>query len=191
MSGRRAPTDPRIAAAVVLAVGCVGSLIIEFPGTYVYDSFIQLLEGREGSYSFWHPPVMSWLLGLSDRIVPGASVYVVAQTLLGYGALSALVWLPKRVSWAAVAAAAAFCFLPQLFMYQGYVLKDVLFADAVLASFVSLGLSAVFWSSRCVRISLLAAFALFLVLAVLTRQNGMLFLPFGALSLAWIAARRQ
>jgi hypothetical protein len=185
------PVTPRFAATALLALGAASSLMAEFPGTLTYDSLIQLIEGRAASYSFWHPAVMSWLLGLSDQIVPGAGVYMVVQTLLGFGALASLVWLPRRVSWAAVVVAALFLALPQIFMFQGIVWKDVLFADATLAAFVCLAHAAAHWRLRRRRFVLLGLAAIFLALATLTRQNGAILLPVAALTLAVVVARLE
>jgi hypothetical protein len=186
---RMRPAISRIVVSSVMAAGCAASLAVEYPGTLVYDSVVQLGEGRAGRYGFWHPPAMSWLLGLSDRLMPGAAVYMTMQTLVGFGALLLLMLVPKRTSWTAVVAAAVFAFLPQLFLYQGVVVKDVLFADAMLAGFAALAAAAAWWRMRRLRWTLLAVSAAFLALAALARQNGVLLLPFAALALAAIAVK--
>ena len=178
---------PRFAAAAILALGCVASCVIEFPGSLEYDSMEQLLEGRTGVYSFWHPPIMSWMLGLSDALMPGGAYFVLFDTLLAYGALISLLWLVPRVRWTAAAGAAAFVLLPQLFMFQGIVWKDVLFADACLAGFVCLAHAAAHWRTAKLRLVLLGASALFFALAMLVRQNGVIVLPCAALALGAIA----
>jgi hypothetical protein len=193
---RTAPTrlqaaNPRYAASALLALGGLFSLIVEFPGSLEDDSLAQLVEGRSGIYSFWHPPAMSWLLGLADWISPGAGVFVVLQTILGFGALIGVVWLARKAAWRTAALAGPFCFLPQLFMFQGMVWKDVLFADCCLAGFVLIGMAAKYWSRRRLRYGLVAGSALFLTLAILTRQNGALFLPFAALALGFAAAKSE
>lgn len=187
MTGGR--NTARLVTAFLLVLGCATSLWVEWPGTYVYDSYLQLIEGRSGSYSFWHPPVMSWLLGLADSLMPGATLFVLVQTLLGFLGLIAIVWLPRRVSWWAVPVAVLACLAPQFLLYQGYVLKDVLLANAALAGFVALGLSAAFWRETGWRLFWILLAGLFLLLALLARQNGILFLLFGALSLTAIALR--
>jgi len=177
---------PRAAAAAILALGCLASCVIEYPGSLEYDSMEQLLEGRTGVYSYWHPPVMSWMLGVSDTLMPGGAYFVLFLTLLAYGALISLLWLVPRVRWAAVAAAAVFVFLPQLFMFQGIVWKDVLFADACLVGFVCLAHAAARWRMAKLRFALLGASTLFLALAMLARQNGVIVLPCAALALGAI-----
>lgn len=184
----RAPGPRRV--ALVLAVGAIVSLIVEWPGTYVYDSLLQLLEGRSGRYDFWHPPVMSWLLGLSDRLTPGATAFVAVQTAVGFAGLTVLAALPRRGTRGAFVLAGLICALPQLLMYQGYVLKDVLFADAVLAGFAGLGAATV-WPRPAVRLAGLAAAVLFLLLAGLTRQNGLILLPFAGAAFGLAVASRR
>lgn len=183
------PPRARTCAIGALALGCAASILVEYPGTLVYDSLVQLLEGRTGIYDFWHPPVMSWLLGLSDRLGGGAAVFMTAQTLVGFSALAVFLLLPRRSSRTAAWAALFFCLLPQLLMYQGYVLKDVLLADAVLAGFAALGLALRPRPDRPL-LPWLAVSALFFVLAGLARQNGILFLPFAAAALAALPWRK-
>jgi hypothetical protein len=79
--------------------------------------------------------------------------------------------------------------LPQLFLYQALVWKDVLFADACVAGFVCLAHAAARWNERRARTVLLVAGFLLLGLAALTRQNGAVILPFAAAGLGWAAAQ--
>lgn len=183
------PIGLRAAALGVLAVGCAGSLVVEYPGTLVYDSLLQLLEGRNASFGFWHPAVMSWLLGISDRLGGDARAFMVVQTLTGFAALAGLLICVRRVGPLAVACAALICLTPQILMYQGYILKDVLFADAILAGFVCLALAARFWKSQTVRWATIVMAICFLALAALARQNGIVYVPLAAGSLFWIARK--
>ncbi len=165
---------------------------VNYPGSMEDDSFVQLLEGRTASYSNWHPPVMSWLLGLSDTLPgPPAAWFTAFTMLLFFGALVGVVWLARRGSWAAVIAAGAMLLLPQVFLLQAVVWKDSLFADAVLAGFVGLGLAARVWPSPRVRIGFIAAAAVLFALAILTRQNGIVVLPCAVGALFAVALRRQ
>ena len=47
-------------------------------------------EGRTGVYGTWHPPVMSWLLGLGDALLPGTGLFVLFDIVLAFGALLSL-----------------------------------------------------------------------------------------------------
>lgn len=188
----RALLSPRIVAASILAFGGMAIYAVNFPGSMEYDSFVQLLEARNESYGMWHPPVMSWMLGVSDSLIgPPAAWFVLFDMTLAFGALTALLWLLRRVRWPAAACAAAILFLPQLLLDQAVVWKDGLFADACLAGFVCLGFAGEHWRSVRVRLVLLGTSAALLALAALTRQNGLVMVPCAALGLALIAARRE
>lgn len=178
---------PRAAATAILALGGLITAFVNFPGALSYDSYVQLLEGRSESYAGWHPPVMSWMLGITDALRPGAAYFVLFDMALAFGALASLFWLSRRVSWIGVAAAGVAVFLPQLFLLQAEVLKDVLFADATLAGFVCLAHAAARWEMRRLRFALLGACAVFLTLAALTRQNGAVVVPCAAVALVFIA----
>ena len=135
---------------------------------------LQLLEGRQGVYDNWHPPVMSFILGVCDQLVTGATLFLVFNALLAYGALASIMAATGRSPWIAPLAAAVCVSLPQLFIMQGIVWKDVLFANAALAGFTLIFHAARRWEQRRVRAILLAAAVGCLTLATLTRQNGVL-----------------
>ncbi|HXQ13346.1 MAG TPA: hypothetical protein VN814_01840 [Caulobacteraceae bacterium] len=179
----------RFAMAAVLVVGAGVTLWLNLPGHLSYDSVVQLAEGRAGVYGGQHPPVMSWMLGVADRITPGAALFVIFDTLLIYGALLALVLLPPRASWLAAPLAVLCVCLPQLALYPAIVWKDVLFAGSAAAGFACLAWAAGSWPRVRVRAACLAATTLLLALAALARQNGAVVLPFASLGLGLIAAR--
>ncbi len=172
--------------ATVLA-GFVVCMAANLPGHLSYDSVIQLLEGRAGAYSGWHPPMMSWLLGLADALVPGPALYMAANAAVFFFALLSLVWLRPRISWLAPLVVLFWILSPQILIYQGVVWKDVLFANAGVAGFVALAHAAVQWRKRWLRNGLIGLGLLFLTLASLARQNGPILLLAGAGALIWVA----
>ncbi|MEJ0064837.1 MAG: hypothetical protein WDM85_04900 [Caulobacteraceae bacterium] len=176
-----------MAAAAIIVAGAVGSLWLNLPGHLSYDSVVQLAEGRTGAYTGEHPLVMSWLLGLADRLTPGAAAFVAFDVLLVFGALLAFVMVAPRVSWLAAPLAGVCVLLPQLAVYPGIVWKDVLFAGASAAGFASLTWAAAQWARTRVRLGLLAAGLALLTLAALSRQNGAVVLPFAAVAVVAIA----
>ncbi len=180
---------PSLAAAAVLVAGAAVSLWLNLPGHFSYDSVVQLAEGRAGLYTGEHPPVMSWLLGVADRLAPGAAPFVAFDILLIFGALTAFVLIRRPASWLAAPLALACAGLPQLWLYPGIVWKDVLFAGASAAGFACLAWAAAVWRRARLRGGLVAAALALLSLAALSRQNGALVLPFAALALALIGAR--
>ena len=180
-----------LVTAMVLAAAFGFSLAINLPGYLSYDSVIQLYEGRTGLYNGWHPPVMSWLLGLFDALVPGTALFVIFDTALLYGAMLSLIFVQKRVSPVAALAALVAAPLPQFLIYPGIVWKDVLFAHAAIAGFVCLAHAAARWPKPAWRYGLTAAATIFFALAALARQNGILILLAGAVGLAIIAASQM
>ncbi|HEY1631469.1 MAG TPA: hypothetical protein VGF56_09140 [Rhizomicrobium sp.] len=171
----------RAIATAVLAAGFAAMLAVNWPGHLEFDSIMQLAEGATGRYSNWHPPVMSWLLGML-----GARGFIVLDAAMAYGALLALLWRAARPGWAAVAIAVIAVLLPQYFLFQAIVWKDVLFADACVAGFACLAWAATREERRMLW---LAAAAIFVALAVLARQNGFVILPCAAVALAFAMPR--
>jgi hypothetical protein len=179
-----------IAAAIVLA-GFATTLIVNWPGHLEFDSIRQLIEGQTGVYSNWHPPIMSWMLGVANAIGPDAAPFVIFDAALSFGAILSLLWLTDRPSWFVVAAALVVVVLPQLFLFQAIVWKDILFADACVAAFVCLAHAAVRWTQRPYRLFLISASAVLAALAALTRQSGALIVPVAALAIGAVAASGQ
>ena len=181
----------RFAAAAVLIAGLAFTLAWSWPGHLSYDLVVQLHDGRLGFYHSWHPPVMAWMLGVGDAILPGTGLFVLFDALLLFAALLSLVWIRPRVTWFGAAVAALCLALPQLVLYQALVWKDVLFADAMVAGFIALAQAEARWANVKARWVLIAgAFALF-ALAALTRQNGFVVPLFGALALGLAAWRAR
>jgi hypothetical protein len=175
---------PRRIAVAVLFLGYAVMLAMNAPGQLSYDSVEQLAQGRAGSYNSWHPPVMAWLLGLFDRLLPGTLLFLLFQSLLLLGALLILLSLKPR-DWGSVAVSAAIVLLPQWLLYQGEIWKDILFADAAIAGFASLA-----WFGQNQRAGALVLATLLLGLAASTRQNGLVLLVVAAITL-WLMRRRQ
>jgi hypothetical protein len=180
----------RAAAIAAVAAACAASLAVNLPGHLSYDSVLQLAQGRAGVYNEWHPPVMAWLLGLGDSLLRGSAVFVLLDAALLFGALMVLVLVRPRTGWAAPALVLALAASPQWLIYPGIVWKDVLFAGAAAAGFALLAMTDAQWGHRRLRLGLATAAMLLLALAALARQNGLVVLPFAALALAWMAARR-
>lgn len=173
----KAPT-PAVITALLLAAGFAVLLALNLPGQLSYDSVSQLFDGRFGSYNSWHPPVMAWLLGLFDSIVPGSGLFVAFQTAML--ALTLALSLRRNANWGAVAVALLITLTPQFLLYQGTVWKDVLFADAMVLAFAFLARA--MQEEGFARLILYVLFFAALTLAALARQNGLLLLPVGALT---------
>jgi len=174
-------------ALIFLGFGVL--LALNWPGQLSYDSVVQLADGRSGQYGSWHPPVMAWLLGLFDRLLPGAGLYLLFTAFLLLGAWLLLLRRP-RPGWGLPTLIAVIFATPQLLLYQGTIWKDVLFANAGIAGFAFLAAAAGRWNGPRPRFLLLALSSLALSLAALARQNGFVLLPIAALFLGLIAGRQ-
>jgi len=159
-------------------------LALNAPGQLSYDSVTQLADGRSGRYNSWHPPLMAWLLGVFDSLVPGTFLFLLFQGLLLLGGLLALLALKPR-GWLSVGVALLIVLTPQWLLYQGEIWKDMLFADAAIAGFAALA-----WQvQRPHPAKAILALAL-LLLAAAVRQNGIVLLPVAAVTFALTAPGR-
>lgn len=175
----------RRAATALLIAGTGVMLAWNAPGQLTYDSIVQLADGRSGHYDSWHPPVMAWLLGLFDALVPGTLLFLIFQALLLLAALVILLHLRQRNGWT-VLVTLLIVVTPQWLLYQGEIWKDVLFSAAAIGGFCALAAFA-----RDAKKPWLLLAALLLTLAAATRQNGVVLLPVAAIALAAIAGRHQ
>ncbi len=160
-------------------------LALNAPGQLSYDSVTQLAEGRAGHYNSWHPPLMAFLLGLFDRLVPGTLLFLLFQSLLLLGGLLGLLALKPR-GWLSAVVALLIVLSPQWLLYQGEIWKDMLFADAAIAGFAALA-----WHARQPRLWIALLALVLLVLAASVRQNGIVLLPVAAAVFAFSGRWRQ
>ena len=178
----RSPSHTVMAATIgVVMVGYFCSLAVNWPGHLEFDSIRQLLEGRRGLYANWHPPLMSFLLGIGDAIFPGGALFVLLDTSLAFGAMVFLVVLSRKPSRFSPLFAAACVALPQFFLFQAIVWKDILFGDLTLLGFVLIGFLGTAAARRQTALKILTP--LVFALAILSRQNGATILPCAAI--AW------
>lgn len=173
-----------------LLLGFALLLALNWPGQMSYDSVVQLADARSGQYDSWHPPVMAWLLGLTDHLLPGPGLFLLFTAGLLLGAWFLLL-KSGRPGWGSVIILVLAFATPQLLLYQGTIWKDVLFANAGIAGFACLAGTASRWQIPHLRAPLLILSVLTLSLAALARQNGFILLPVAALCLGMIATRLQ
>ncbi len=121
----------RVRLAGVILGGFVIVSIYAFPGYIAYDSLDQLRQARAGVMTDWHPPIMSALWGLLDRLVSGALLMLLLQCGLFVGGLYALLRQKLAPTRAVVLTLVIFAMPPVLTM-MAVILKDCLMAGALL-----------------------------------------------------------
>lgn len=183
-------TARRLAPTAWVLTGCfILCLAVNLPGHLSYDSIMQLNEGRRGFYANWHPPMMSWILGVFDAILPGTALFTAFDIALFFGSLAALVRIARTPAPASAVVLAALILTPQVLLYQGIVWKDVLFANLAVAGFVALAVAGERWDRARWRYACAVLGFLLLGIATLVRQNGGVVLPGGIVILIWFAWR--
>jgi len=121
------------AAGIALTIACY------YPGYVTSDPVDQLSQARKGIFSDWHPPVMGWVWGRFDRVVPGPAGMLLLHNVLFWGAL-ALVADTSIEGCGGLAAATVLGvgLLPPVFALLGTIWKDVGLAAALLLAFALL-----------------------------------------------------
>ena len=125
---------------LVVIAGLLATVALFAPGYMSKDSIDQLVQGRSGSYHDWQPPVMSWLWGRLDRIVPGPLGMLVFHNLLFWGGVGLWIALiaPRWHIIVKCLLLLAVGFFPPIILLLSTIWKDVgmaaafLFASALL-----------------------------------------------------------
>jgi hypothetical protein len=120
---------------LLCAAGFVLTLVAFYPGLMSADSVDQWTQGHAWSFYDVHPPLMSALWGLFDRVVAGPFLMLVFHNLLFWSG-AALFWRTARDRSPRLGLCfAAFGFMPQVWAFLPVIWKDVgLGASFLLAS---------------------------------------------------------
>ena len=120
-----APVGTGLASSLAAALGFVFTVASFFPGYMSPDSVSQLSQGRAMRFTDWHPPVMSFLWGVIDRVVPGPAGMLVLHNVMFWVGLSLFVYhLGFERAWAATAILLTGLFPPVLALLST-IWKDV------------------------------------------------------------------
>ena len=124
-----------VSGYLVCLAGFVLTLAAFYPGVMSPDSIDQWGQGRAWDFYDIHPPVMSALWGLFDRVWAGPAGMLLFHNALFWGA-AALFWrLTRERSRVLALCFAAFGFMPQVLALLGSIWKDVgLGASLLMAS---------------------------------------------------------
>lgn len=110
---------------LVCGAGFVLVLAAFYPGVMSPDSIDQWRQGRSWEFFDIHPPIMSALWGLMDRVWAGPAGMLVFHNALFWGA-AALFWrLTRERSRVLALCFAALGFMPQFLALLGSIWKDV------------------------------------------------------------------
>lgn len=164
-------------------------VIFFYPGFMSYDSVLQIVEARHGTYSDWHPPAMAHLWGVVENLlVPGPVGMLVLQ--------SALLWSGAYLTYRAyfrrhggIVAALALClilFFPPIFGIAGVIWKDILMWGLLFLAFGIAGHIKPKGDDKPMKSVVLVSIVLMLLMAaILTRHNAVFAtIPLSALAFA-------
>jgi hypothetical protein len=112
---------------MTVVVGILLTIFVFYPGFMSPDSIGQLHQARAGLFSDWHPPIMSWLWGLFDRLTPGPIGMLLFHSLMFWSGLALWMMLiaPKWPTIGKCLAVLAVGLFPPVFALIGTVWKDV------------------------------------------------------------------
>lgn len=183
-----APSRPRwliAAVAILLAIGCVVTGVIFYPGIMTFDSKYLYQYAMQGTMGDWQSPVMVWLWALIDPVAPGAGsmfLLIAATYWLGF----ALVSLRLASGGSRVALLLPLLAMtPPALALVGVIWRDVLFATCwLLAAAIAFAVperrSAMRHAGQALALALV-------VFGVLLRPNALLAAPILAAYALWLS----
>ena len=166
----------------ILGLGWLGLVLYAYPGYLSYDSVSQLLEARRGVYAGGHPPVMSALWGVLDRVVAGPLPMLLVQ--ISCALAGAYLILRRTLTPRAAALAASLL----LWAPPVAAVLAVIWKDAQMVGYLLLGAALLGSASRRTRLAGLALLAL----ATSMRYNALaITLPLVVGLFAWSPTHRR
>jgi hypothetical protein len=156
----------------------------------MFDAILQIDEGTTGQWVTFNPPVISALWAVLFHTVDSVWPILLVQNLFFFGALWLMVRAPDRFAgWGLIFLAIA-AFWPPIVNYQGVIVKDVFYADCTLWAFTLLFAVGRGWLQvRLAQVFTVMIALTLLVLAALTRQQGIFSLFAGLIVATIILAR--
>jgi hypothetical protein len=146
---------------VLVGLAVIVSVWLYYPGYMSYDAIDQLTQAREGVFRDWHPPLMAYLWGGLDRILPGPGLMLVWQNLMFWGGLGLVA--ARLRGWRGIALILGVGLLPPILATVGTIWKDSMLASALL---LATGLLSWGDSRQRVGVASLALLPLFYALAL-------------------------
>jgi hypothetical protein len=119
---------PKATVCSLLAVaGTLAVLASFYPGYMSADSISQLAAARSGRLTDWHPPLMTLLWGLLDRVWRGPPGLILLHGLLLWSGVALIAGLACSRTVSAALALLAVGFFPAVLALLGTAWKDVAF----------------------------------------------------------------
>ncbi len=168
-----------LSAILSALFGFFVSIYFFYPGFMTNDSVIALDEARTGQFTDLQPPLMAWVWGKFDQIVPGPIGMLVFHNALFWTALALLAISIFDKPRARALFVLSFGFFPPIFSLLGMIWKDVGMGSALL-----LGSSLVLLAQKKASRILLALSIPSFVYAFTIRHNAILIAPLFCL---WIS----
>lgn len=154
---------------LLLFITCVLFTIYLFhPGYMDNDAVDQFEQGKSGLYNDWHPPIMSWLWGRLDQIIPGTLGMFTLQVILFWSGLGIL------ISLAAPDLKSRFLYLLIGFFPPAFMLLSTIIKDVAMAAALTFGFSLILYSEKRRSILLFIPGLVFLGYGMVTRHNATL-----------------
>jgi len=153
------------------------TILVNAPGHITSDPIYQLKEGRTNNFLSIHPPFMSFMLGILDKIYPGYILFFLINISIFYFSIYLLLKDNFEYRKTTLMVLIAICLSPIILIYNGIVWKDILFANLALLGFSLL-------SRERMNIGLVLLTALTFAAIVLVRQQGFLVVACGAFCFA-------
>jgi hypothetical protein len=136
---RPSRTQPRsLLCASAALVGIIVTVSSFYPGYMSTDSLWQLRAARSVSFDDFHPPIMSAVWSILDRIVPGPLGMLVLHNLVFWASLALVVSLTRLGNLAAAALILAVGFFPPNFILLAHIWKDVGMGVTLLSAYALL-----------------------------------------------------
>lgn len=122
----------RIWFLLLIIFGVLLVTVSFYPGYLSFDSLEQLKQARSGMFTDWHPPLMSFIWYLFDRIMPGPVGMLLFHNLMFWSGLA--LFISQFINHKLLATIIIFSigFSPPVIALLGTIWKDVGLASALL-----------------------------------------------------------
>jgi len=119
------PRRHALACMTASVGGLALAAVTYYPGYMSLDSIAQLTQARTGALEDWHPPLMSLVWGVLDRIIPGPFGMLLFHNALFWAGVGLVAFTCIRRTWLAVLTIFLAGLYPPIFALLGTIWKDV------------------------------------------------------------------